>query len=87
MVDQTQDRITHTALVAQVRRLTANGSAKRLRERARLSLQDVGDAVGVSAVTIWRWELDKASPRPALAARYGALLAELMELDSPEGAE
>ena len=74
-------QVRRAALVAQVRKLTQDGTAKRLRQAAHLSLADVGAAIGTSAVNVWRWEEGLNTPRPDACVRYGAVLAELLELD------
>ena len=80
------DQATMTAAVnlALLRRLTADGGARRLRTRNALSLAEVARAVGVTAPSVWRWEHGEQRPRGDAAARYAALLAELAALD-PDG--
>lgn len=85
MATQTADSgVLRAARIAQVRTLTADGSAKLLRKSAHLSLGDVGRALGVSAPTVWRWEEGMNFPRPDVAVRYGELLTQLLQID-PSG--
>jgi len=68
-----------TAL-AIVHRLTADGTARSIREAAGLTLSDVARDVGVDQSTVSRWEAGLRRPRPAAAATYGMLLTELLEV-------
>jgi DNA-binding XRE family transcriptional regulator len=76
-------------VLAQARRLAADGTAKRLRQAARLSLSDVAARLHVSTPTLWRWEEGVCEPRRDVGVRYGVLLAELQTLlkddESPSG--
>jgi transcriptional regulator with XRE-family HTH domain len=63
--------------VARARRLAASGEARARRLAAALSLQEVADAVGCSAVAVWRWEKGTRAPRGPAAARYADLLDAL----------
>jgi DNA-binding XRE family transcriptional regulator len=68
------------ALVSLTRCIAQDGSAKRLRVQAQLSLGDMSRALGgVPATTIMRWERGEHLPSADLAVRYGALLAALAE--------
>ena len=66
-----------TAEVARVRSLFASGDARRLRESASLSLEDVARAVGVNRSSIYRWESGETRPSRDEAIRAGALFAAL----------
>ncbi len=68
--------VTSTSL-AVLRRLTTNGTARRLRQDAGLSLADVAKDVGVGAPTILRWETGQRVPRGDRALRYADVLADL----------
>jgi DNA-binding transcriptional regulator YiaG len=63
--------------LAAVRALTRSGEARAIRERAGVSLREVGGAVGVSGACVLRWEQAERSPRGSAALRYGELLAAL----------
>jgi len=67
--------------LAAVRALAADGSARRIRQAARLSLAEVGNACGVDQSTVYRWETGKRAPRGTPAIRYGALLNALSRAD------
>jgi transcriptional regulator with XRE-family HTH domain len=73
-----------TFLLALVRKYCADGTARRLRVEARLSLQDVADACSVDVASASRWERNKACPQRRLALRYGEFLVGLAELNDSE---
>jgi transcriptional regulator with XRE-family HTH domain len=60
-----------------LRRALADGTARRLREAAGLSLADVARPAGVTAATISRWESGTRTPRAEQALRYAAVLKAL----------
>jgi DNA-binding XRE family transcriptional regulator len=64
--------------VMRVRRIVGNGQLRDLRSEARLSLADVGRAVGVCPSTVLRWE-SGSMPRWHHAVRLGALLLYLSD--------
>ncbi len=70
--------------LATARRMTADGTARRLREANRLSLGDMARAVGTSPSTIWRWEQGRG-PTGEIGLRYGELLARLAVLAPGRG--
>ncbi len=57
-----------------VRSLARSGGARAIRQAAGLSLSEVADVVGVSTVTVYRWEVGERSPRGAPALSYKNLL-------------
>ena len=74
IVDRGTDR---AVLIALVRRMVRDGSARRLRLEADLTLSDLGRSLGVTPSTVLRWESGESLPRSEVAERYGALLAQL----------
>lgn len=69
-----------TALeLSAVRRLAKNGEARQLRILANLTQAEIGDAVGVTAVTICTWERGIRRPTGQPAINYGRLLAGIAE--------
>lgn len=56
--------------LARVRQLAASGEARRIRLKAKLSLNDVGRPVGVSHTAILNWELGRRRPTGDAAFRY-----------------
>lgn len=73
----TTERCGDAVMLALVRELVSDGSARRIRTGAHLSLSDVGRSLGgVAASTVLRWERGSL-PRAAMALRYGELLSEL----------
>lgn len=66
--------------LARVRALAGNGEARRLRvEIGRLSLSEVAAVVGVSPVSVWRWEHGVKRPHGRPALRYLRLLESLAQ--------
>ena len=71
---------TDTALkLSKVRSLTDSGAARSIRLAARLSLQEVAEAVGAHVTTVYRWEVGQRRPHGDAAVRYGEFLLELLE--------
>jgi DNA-binding transcriptional regulator YiaG len=66
--------------IARIREMAANGQARAIRERARLSQADIAGDINVDSGTIARWEAGIRSPRGTAALRYGRLLQELSEV-------
>jgi transcriptional regulator with XRE-family HTH domain len=63
--------------LTRVRGLAADGTARKLRLEAGLSLGEVAEHVGVGIPTVSRWEQGERRPRGRFALRYGALLEAL----------
>jgi transcriptional regulator with XRE-family HTH domain len=59
------------------RRLPPPAARRQLRERAGLSQETVGNALGVTREAVARWELGERTPRPATALAYLELLDRL----------
>ncbi len=77
---------THDALVlARGRQWAADGTARAIREFARLSQRDVGGTVGVSHGAICLWELGQRVPRGEAGLRYARLLVALVEANGKAG--
>jgi DNA-binding transcriptional regulator YiaG len=64
-------------ILAEVRASCDSGTARQLREGARLSRSEVGDACGVSGRAVGHWETGARSPTGAPAVEYGKLLRQL----------
>jgi DNA-binding transcriptional regulator YiaG len=64
-------------ILAAARAAAADGSARALRQAARLTCAEVARAVGVSPSAISMWERGCRVPRGAGALAYGNLLAVL----------
>jgi DNA-binding transcriptional regulator YiaG len=60
-----------------VRALARTGAARSIRLAAGLSLSEVAKSVGVTPVTVYRWEVGDRSPRGGPALRYKELLDSL----------
>jgi DNA-binding transcriptional regulator YiaG len=74
----TQTMTSRDELLASVRarrKLPSAAERRRIREAAGVSLRQLGDAVGVSPMAVFRWE-GGATPRDAQHAREYALLLE-----------
>jgi DNA-binding transcriptional regulator YiaG len=74
------------ARVRSLRRLPLPEERRLIRERAGVSLRELGGAVGVSHVAIARWEAGAEPANPEHVAAYGRILAELRRL-TPEPGE
>ncbi len=70
---------TDLASLGYARRLIAT-DGRRLRERARLSITEVGGSLGVAPTIVAKWEADQIRPRRENALAYAQLLLELAEL-------
>lgn len=64
--------------LARVRDLVTSGAARSVRVAAGLSTREVADAIGVTTVTVWRWEAGQRVPRGDAALAYLDLLDRLM---------
>ncbi|MEX2554396.1 MAG: helix-turn-helix transcriptional regulator [Actinomycetota bacterium] len=68
---------TEALKVSLARRLARSGEAQRIRAEAELSLNQIAAVVGVTHVTVRRWELGDKRPSGKAAVRYADLLAAL----------
>ena len=64
-------------LLAEARKQVRSGEARELRLRARLSLAELANEIGVNASTLLRWEGGRRQPSGVPAVRYARLLREL----------
>lgn len=69
--------MTTAMQLAQVRRLTRSGVARRRRIAARLSLAEIAAEIGVAPSTVFRWEKNKRTPRGDAAVAYLRVLDEI----------
>ena len=69
--------VDQVLLITAARAHATNGTGRRIRERARLSLQDVGAAIGSSGAAVSRWERGERMPRGTQAIKWAELLTEL----------
>jgi transcriptional regulator with XRE-family HTH domain len=65
--------------IALVRKLAADGTARRIREASGLSMADIASDLGTSVSTVSMWERGIKSPRSEIALRYGELLDRLVD--------
>jgi transcriptional regulator with XRE-family HTH domain len=63
--------------VSRVRHLFATGRARRMREKARLSIRELASAAGVSPSSLHRWETGQASPSPEGALAWAEAMRGL----------
>lgn len=56
---------------------TKSGEARRIREAAQLSQNDLAVSIDVDPTAVSRWERGVSTPRGAAALRYAALLDRL----------
>jgi transcriptional regulator with XRE-family HTH domain len=66
------------AELARCRAAVRTGSARAARLAAQLSLEELGDSVGVAHSTIFRWENGLSVPHGERALRYLLVLDELL---------
>jgi transcriptional regulator with XRE-family HTH domain len=69
--------------LANLRDACRSGAARMVRLSAGLSLNEVGQEVGASISTVYRWENGERAPRGNAALRYAKLLEELTERQKP----
>jgi transcriptional regulator with XRE-family HTH domain len=60
-----------------IRMAAQDGSAREIREEARITILELAERVGVSAAAISRWERGNRVPRGAAARAYAAVLLDL----------
>jgi|RhiMetdeSRZDD1v2_1073273.scaffolds.fasta_scaffold20188_11 DNA-binding transcriptional regulator YiaG len=74
--------MTKSEVLAAVRArmLLDSGRAREIRKRAGVTREDVARAIGTSGSAVTHWESGIRRPRTKLAARYGQLLDELVDL-------
>ena len=70
------DEINLTA-ISVARRAARDGTGRRVRLAAGVSLTEMASEIGVAPQTLLRWELAQRSPRTRAAERYAAVLATL----------
>ena len=74
-------------LLAETRRMAKDGRARSVRTTAGLSQTEVGQAVGVTAGAVSRWERGERLPRTDAAMRYARLLDALAKASDPVGSQ
>lgn len=65
--------------VALARAMAKSGEARAIRERARLSLADVGTEVDVHPATLCRWENGEVRPRAEPGVRWYRFMRQLRD--------
>jgi DNA-binding transcriptional regulator YiaG len=71
----------------EIRRLAAEGEAREIRERARLSLRECAELIDVDVSQLSRWETGKSAPKRAAALRWLTLLEMLKKTRATAEAE
>ncbi len=71
---------TDLKALALARAASATGEGAALRKALGLSLEWVGNEVGGTAASVWRWEQRRQLPSGPRAVRYGRLLARLRRI-------
>ena len=74
--------VEETVALAEARVRAADGELVAIRRRARLSQEAIARAVGVSRVTVLRWENGERAPSGEPAVRLAKLLRELEAVES-----
>lgn len=60
--------------IAKVRAMCASGDARRIREKARVTLREVATAIGADMSAVARWETGAAMPTTQFVLAYGDAL-------------
>ena len=68
------------------RRLPPPSMRRRLRRGAGLAQRELAAAVGVTRLTLWRWEVGQSQPRGARRERYAQVLAQLAAAEEERAA-
>lgn len=76
---EAQTGVSELAELVRASRLPSTAERKRVRKAAGVSLQQVADALGVTAPTIHHWENGQDGPSKENAVKYRALLEQLAE--------
>ncbi len=63
--------------LSRVRTMCRTGAAKSIRESSAISLRELSAGIGVSQVTVYRWETSRTKPSGKEAMRYLTVLDEL----------
>lgn len=71
------EALERAATIRQTRALMESGAGRTLRRSAGLSLRDMGDALGVSWVTVFRWETGERRPSGDNAVAYAEFIDAL----------
>jgi DNA-binding transcriptional regulator YiaG len=77
--------VEDTIALAEARMRVLNGDLAAIRRRAKLSQDAIGRAVGVTRVTVCRWESGERVPSGDPAVRLARLLRELEALTKGSG--
>jgi len=72
--------MTQLQRLVRVRQLAASGEARRIRQSANVSLNEIAEEVGVSLGAVWKWETGNARPTGQSALRYLRLLERLADM-------
>ena len=78
------DNVPDQSLIERVRaaQLPPPSVRRRIRRASKATLRDLADHLGVSAMTVLRWEQGRSEPRMRHAIAYRRLLDELSEVIS-----
>jgi transcriptional regulator with XRE-family HTH domain len=71
---------TALADVARARQMCRTGEAKHIRTSAGVSLRELGQDVGTSPSTVYRWEMGERMPRAESAVRLLRVLTALQQV-------
>ena len=82
-MDRTVIPAEDVAAVALIRQLTADGTARALRLRHRVSLREIAEVTGSTPGAVWKWETARRSIRSGeVARRYAEVLSTLLALEA-----
>jgi DNA-binding XRE family transcriptional regulator len=68
--------------ISRARALVASGEARRIREAAHLTQDEIGKTIGASKVTVSSYETGRRVPVSRIALRYARVLDELSRIAS-----
>src|SRR5438046_1596474 len=77
-------KVNDLLALTEARRMATSGLARRIRVDAGISLQEMASTIGVSHVTVHRWELGARTPRGKPGVRYKLVLDSVLRM-SKEG--
>lgn len=80
-MDRTVTSVDFLEVVAMIRRMAADGTARELRIRNLVSLREIAAVTDSTPGAVWKWETGLRTPRHDAAVRYAEVLTRLHELD------
>lgn len=63
--------------LVEIREMAASGEARLIREKARVSVAELAEIVGINRTTLWSWESGQHTPRGEKALEWQKTLTLL----------